>query len=204
MRRSGYPLEDLLRDILRFLILDTLIIVPFYFMGRYFVRKTLEPVAENIDTMSHFIHNAGHELKTPLAIISGNLQILRESKHEETELINESIDTIHAMSDSLDGLLELSNVKKSGEIDEIQLHDAFLLECEKEKTNIDKKKLSISLEIPKEATIRMNKKHFSILFGNLLRNAIIYNKEAGNIKIRQNGNYLSIIDTGIGMDEKQL
>jgi two-component system sensor histidine kinase CiaH len=112
LRKSGYPLEDLLRDILRFIILDILIIIPFYFMGRYFVRKTLEPVEENMSAMSHFIHDAGHELKTPLAIISGNLQILRESKKPDSTLVEESIKTIHDMSGALDGLLELSNLKK--------------------------------------------------------------------------------------------
>lgn len=36
-RKSGYPIDDIIRDILRFLALDILIIMPFYFMGRYFV-----------------------------------------------------------------------------------------------------------------------------------------------------------------------
>jgi hypothetical protein len=38
IRKAGYPIDDILRDILRFLALDLLILVPFYFMGRYFVR----------------------------------------------------------------------------------------------------------------------------------------------------------------------
>lgn len=50
--------------------MDITILLPFYFMGRYFVREILEPVEANMDAMSHFIHDAGHELKTPLAIIS--------------------------------------------------------------------------------------------------------------------------------------
>ncbi len=101
MGKRGYPLEDLLRDILRFLAMNTIIVLPFYFMARYFVRKTLEPVEENMNAMSHFIHDAGHELKTPLAIISGNLQILRDSKKPEKDLIENSIATISSMSDSL-------------------------------------------------------------------------------------------------------
>lgn len=204
IRKSGYPLEDILRDILRFLVLDILIILPFYFMGRYFVRKTLEPVEENIDSMSHFIHNAWHELKTPLAIVSGNLQILRESTKWEQELIGESIDTIHAMSDSLDGLLELSSVKKSWKTDSIQLYDAFQGELEKEKALIEQKNLTYTIHIPKESTIKMDTKHFSLLFGNLIRNAIIYNKKGGEIFISQKDNTITIRDTGIGINEKNL
>lgn len=110
-KKSGYPLDDIMRDIIRFLIIDILLLLPFYFIGRYYVGRTLEPVAENIDTMSHFIHDAGHELKTPLAIVSGNLQILRDSKVADKDLIEESITTIHSMADSLDGLVELANLK---------------------------------------------------------------------------------------------
>ena len=110
-KKSGYPIDDILRDAVRFLLINISLIIPFYFIGRYFVRRTLVPVAENIDTMSHFIHDAGHELKTPLAIISGNLQILRDSKKNDTEIIEESISTIYSMSDSLDGLVGLANLK---------------------------------------------------------------------------------------------
>lgn len=96
-KKSGYPLEDILRDITRFLIMNILLIVPFYFIGHYYVRRTLRPIAENIDTMSHFIHDAGHELKTPLAIVSGNLQLLRDSNLNDKSIIEESITTIHTM-----------------------------------------------------------------------------------------------------------
>jgi signal transduction histidine kinase len=50
----------------------------------------------------------------------------------------------------------------------------------------------------------MDPKHFSLLFGNLLKNAIIYNKNGGSITIKSDGKSLSISDTGIGMDEGEL
>ncbi len=100
--------------------MDFAILIPFYFMGRYLIRETLAPVEANMNTMSHFVHDAGHELKTPLAIVSGNLQILRDSKNPEKGLIEENIATILSMSNSLDGLLELADIKKSGKIEHIE------------------------------------------------------------------------------------
>lgn len=44
IKNGGYNLDDILRDILRFLALDILILVPFWFLGRSFVREILEPV----------------------------------------------------------------------------------------------------------------------------------------------------------------
>jgi signal transduction histidine kinase len=204
LRKSGYPIEDLLRDILRFIILDILIVVPFYFMGRYFVRKTLEPVEENMSAMSHFIHNAGHELKTPLAIISGNLQILRESNKPDSTLVEESIKTIHDMSDALDGLLELSNLKKWEKIETLNILDAFREEITKEKSEITKKQLEVIIEIPQDETVIMDRRHFSLLFWNLLRNAILYNKTRGEIRISYSDNTISVKDSGIGIEEKNL
>lgn len=102
-RKSGYPIDDIIRDILRFLALDILILIPFYLMGRYFVRETLSPVDDNLDSMQHFIHDAGHELKTPLAIVSGNLQIMRDTqKLTDPSLVEDSISAISLMASNLD------------------------------------------------------------------------------------------------------
>lgn len=196
-RKSGYPLEDILRDILRFLAMDVLILIPFYFMGRYFVRETLAPVEANINTMSHFVHDAGHELKTPLAIVSGNLQILRDTKKIETDIIEESIATIHSMSNSLDGLLELVNLKKAENIETIDIRKSIEEIIEIRKKEIEDKKLNITLDIAKNSKLSMNPHHFTILISNLLGNAIRYNKDSGDIFISHKNNTLSIKDTGI-------
>lgn len=81
----------LMRDVARFIVLNFLVLIPLFYMIRLYIRRVLRPVRENIDTMTHFVHDAGHELKTPLAIISGNLQILRDSPKMDYELIEESL-----------------------------------------------------------------------------------------------------------------
>lgn len=201
-RRSWYPLEDIFRDILRFLAMDFAILIPFYFMGRYLIRETLAPVEANMNTMSHFVHDAGHELKTPLAIVSGNLQILRDSKNPEKGLIEENIATILSMSNSLDGLLELADIKKSGKIEHIEVWKTIEEIIETRKREIESKNLSVILDIAKNAKISVNPHHFHILFSNLLQNAIRYNKDGGEIYISWKNNLLSIRDTGIWMNEE--
>jgi signal transduction histidine kinase len=39
--------------------------------------------------MHDFIHNAGHELKTPIAIIDSNLQLIKQTKKFDKELVKE-------------------------------------------------------------------------------------------------------------------
>lgn len=89
------------RDIWRFLLLDMALILPIWFFMQRYIRKTLLPVQENLDTMTHFVHDAGHELKTPLAIMSGNLQILRDSPKMDYELIENSLETIDTMNETI-------------------------------------------------------------------------------------------------------
>lgn len=105
--KDRYPLEALLADIWRFLILDILIILPFYFLGRSFVRRALAPVRENMLSMESFIQDAGHELKTPIAIISSNLQYLRDTPERDPEVLEQTLAAVIRLTDLIDGLIEL-------------------------------------------------------------------------------------------------
>ena len=177
IRKSGYPIDDIIRDIFRFMMMNIFILLPFWFLGRHFVREILKPIGMNMDVMSQFIHDAGHELKTPLAIISGNLQILRDMKGKDPELIDTSISTIYSMSDSIDGLVELSNLKLPKKRENINLLSHIEEIIKIYQSDLDKKNITTSLKIPNTLSIQMEPKHFSILFSNLLKNAITYNKE---------------------------
>jgi signal transduction histidine kinase len=44
--------------------------------------------------MNDFVHNAGHELKTPLSVIDSNIQLIKESKIYDEKMINELKDEI--------------------------------------------------------------------------------------------------------------
>ncbi len=41
--------------------------------------------------MSDFIHNASHELKTPISVISSNLQLIKATKNYDEELVLDSV-----------------------------------------------------------------------------------------------------------------
>lgn len=182
--------------------MDILILLPFWLMGRYFVRQTLKPVVENMDAMAHFINDAGHELKTPLAIISGNLQILRDSKKPEEDIIETSIKAIGSMGDSLDGLLELTRITLPKIKSPIPLLESIEEIVELFRKEIDDKKISLEIKVPKTTKISIDRKHFSILFSNLVENAIRYNSIGGSIEVSYVSGTLSIKDTGIGMTEE--
>lgn len=194
--RPRINLHTMQRDAIRFLLLDMLLILPLWFLMRFHIRRTLLPVRENIDTMTHFVHDAGHELKTPLAIISGNLQILRDSPKMDYELVESSFDTIDAMNESISGLLELADLKipeKNKKTNILPIVESEIFRAK----NI--KNVTIENNLTKDFYVSASEKHLSILIRNLLENAIKYNKENGRVMISSEKNIFTIRDTGIGM-----
>jgi signal transduction histidine kinase len=68
------------------------------------------PVEKNFDDMNDFIHNAGHELKTPLSVIDSNIQLLKESKTYDEKMIDELKNETTKLNSLLDSLINLNDI----------------------------------------------------------------------------------------------
>ena len=77
-----------------------------------FSKRILKPMIENIEKQRQFITNAGHELKTPLAVIKADVDVLELTVGED----NEWIESIKSQSDRLNtlirNLLNLANTEE--------------------------------------------------------------------------------------------
>ncbi|MBQ3285553.1 MAG: HAMP domain-containing histidine kinase [Ruminococcus sp.] len=88
-----------------------MITVVFYFLSK----RIVKPFEENSRMQKQFITDASHELKTPLAIISANAEVLAYKTGE-----NEWIDNITAQVDRVSGLVnELLTLNRLEEVEEI-------------------------------------------------------------------------------------
>lgn len=63
-------------------------LIAIYFISRFFANRSIKPIKETFDRQKQFIADASHELKTPLAVISTNADVLL-SNSEDT-IINQS------------------------------------------------------------------------------------------------------------------
>lgn len=194
---TNYSVDGLIQDMLRFLIMDLIILIPFFFVARLYVRETLEPVRENMDTMTHFVHDAGHELKTPIAIVSGNLQFIRDTNTHNPELITESLRVIDDMNDSIQSLLELADVKLPDKLERVSLYTLIEYECENLSDSYPD--MSVSNTVSETASVYGCEKHISMVLRNILENAMKYNTPKGTVTVSYHKNTLTIQDTGIGM-----
>lgn len=195
IKELSYSLEDYFWDVFFFFLVTLCFSIVFYYIWIFFVDKNLKPVEESLSDMNDFIHNANHELRTPIAVISSNLQLLNATKSYEPDLILDSMNEIKRI-DNL--ILELSNfsdihsVSPSIELDIQNEVQEIVAEYQKE---IDGKKIKVNFKLIKNTTIKANKEYFYMLFSNLLRNAIKYNFESWEINIILDKNKISISNT---------
>ncbi len=197
-----YPFWDFLLDIGLFLFVMLFFSLPLFFIISYFVNRTLKPVEENMKDMQDFIHNAGHELKTPLSVMHGNLQIAQELKSYDASLSSEMIHEVEKMNQLIEWLVELTNINSWTEMDSFFLYDEIKEIVDTYDKKLKERNIECSINQQGHTKIQANKGYFYILFSNLFLNAIKYNSQNGKIIITIKRNSLSLQDTGIGIENK--
>ncbi|USN59188.1 MAG: hypothetical protein H6767_03760 [Candidatus Peribacteria bacterium] len=88
-KKLHYSFEDYISDILVYLFVSLIFGALIYYAGKRFVDEAFTPVEENIRDMKQFVHHAGHELKTPLSVMDGNLQLLTQEKKYSAQMFKE-------------------------------------------------------------------------------------------------------------------
>ena len=148
--------------------------------------RVLKPITENIRKQKQFVTNAGHELKTPLAIMTANLDVLEIEVGEENEWIQSTRNQVTRLNSLIKSLLSLSqyedsSIKNENEFEIFNLNELIKEELENFKAmslgkNIvfcDNDVVLLKTEIE---TIRQ-------LIGLFLDNAIKYTPEGKDINI---------------------
>jgi signal transduction histidine kinase len=70
-------LSSILFDLLKFFILSVIFSGLIYYLMIRFINRLFKPVEGNIEEMEDFVHNVGHELKTPLANMQSSLELAK-------------------------------------------------------------------------------------------------------------------------------
>jgi two-component system phosphate regulon sensor histidine kinase PhoR len=171
--------------------------------------KELEKVRQD------FVANVSHELRTPLTTIKGYAETLLEGALKE-EVAFPFVQVIKRQSDRLakivEDLLTLSKIESK----EFQLKiETFpLSELIEDVLNFiqeaaEKKKITISLELPASLTVKADRNYLEQILINLIDNAIKYGGEGGKIiisaiQINQIEIEVSVRDNGIGIPKEDL
>lgn len=144
----------------------------------------LRPFYRNTQKQKEFITNASHDLKTPLAIISANAEVLQMTM-DDNEWINNIINETKDMNKLIDNLLTLA---KSDEVGKklpkciFNISDLVNDTVHSFEERYLKKRINVDINVN---DINYNGNEFETrqLISLLLDNAIKYSPENGNIKI---------------------
>lgn len=150
-----------------------------YFVALFLANATINPIEKNNEKLKSYNHNLAHEIKTPLAVIYSNLELLE--LYFDKESIFSSKKEIKNIQEIIDNLLFLSENSNLWETSKISL-----------KSLLSKYENIAKITYKKDFVLNWNKILLERLLENLVNNALKYKKEKSNIFIKLDKSCLEI------------
>lgn len=179
----------------------------------YEINNLLKRLEISFDKVTQFSSDASHELKTPLTIIRGEIEItLRKlrSPHEYQLTLNNCLDEVLIIQQTVDNLLYLAQTDEQNELfrEHVYLDEIILESIEGLKSLAKLKKVQIYSEIKSVSTIIGNSKLLKIAINNIIKNSINFSHKNSHILInsyvKDEWVYLTVEDFGIGISQTDL
>ena len=148
-------------------------------------RRAIRPIAENMERQRQFVTDAGHELKTPLAIILANTEAM-ELTGGETRYSRNIRSQVTRLSGLTQNLLTLARIDESSvppDLTELPFSQLALESLEMFREPASLKNIRMEEEIPEGLCLRANRQQMSQLLSILLDNAVKYCPEGGRIAL---------------------
>jgi len=181
--------------------------------------RSLNAMIGRIETafahVNQFSSHVAHELKTPLAIVKGEMELaLRETRSpdEYQRVITISLEEIDRLVRIVRDLLLLARLDYSPDVFSFETFDlsAFLAEIHEHSSILaEPKSLEIHLDVPASPVwVRGDAAHLRRLFLNLIHNAVKFTPEKGRIRVAlsaEDGNArVTVSDTGRGIPPQDI
>ncbi|GAA0091297.1 HAMP domain-containing sensor histidine kinase [Paraclostridium bifermentans] len=158
-----------------------------------------------------FIATISHELKTPITIISGQLEgmIYNIGKYKDRDTyLQKSYDSTQELKTLVEEMIQVSKfeiLEKKSESKEFDLNSLINKLIKRQMYLIEEKKLKLDVKYQGEIFINADEERIAKAINNLINNAIKYSPENADLLIRlykKENAILEIENTGITIDEK--
>ena len=156
-----------------------------------------------------FIANVSHELKTPLAVIGNYATMLQrpgiteEEKNEYAKAISEAARRLAQLITNILKLNKLENQQIFPQLDEYDLGEQLCESLLQFEDVWERKGLEIETDIQEDVRIRSDAELLSLVWNNLISNAVKFTPEGGTIglSLKTQGNQVivAVSDTGCGI-----
>ena len=192
--------EKLKKDVLLIVLLSISVIIALAFiLSRLFMR----PIRQKIKQIEDFVHDTAHELNTPITALSMSVsRALKKEAYDEKILKNISIST-KQLFDIYNTLSYLSFESKQEEATVLDVCSVLTKSIEYYKELAQSKKIEVIVEC-EDFNYKIDEVKLTMLFGNLINNAIKYSHANSKIEISFINGIFKIKDFGIGIQADKL
>ena len=159
-------------------ILSILSILSIYIIGKKISKTIVKPVEETFEKQKQFISDASHELKTPLAVIEANADVLEnEVKNNKwIQYIQNEIESMNTLINELLTLTKIENIDNMRELKQINLSKELEIIVAMFESMAYEKEVIIKSNIKKNIETKANKEDIEHIVSTLLDNAIKHTK----------------------------
>lgn len=179
----------------------------------YVLNQMMDRIAEVFKKEKQFISNVSHELLTPIALLKNKLENLLQNESLDDNAVDKiagSLKTLDMLKKIINNLLLISRIDNNQyeANEEINLKEIVADLQEDLQDRIEDREIEFVNKMQSNFVFTGNKTLIHILVYNLVTNAIKYNKPNGSIIIEdgfvEEDYFISVKDSGIGLDESQL
>ena len=182
------------------LIFGVVVLVLFFFLARFLAKKIVAPLEESYQKQRQFISDAGHELKTPVSVVSANAELLSRELGDNQWLQNIQYEN-GRMGMLVSQLLELARTENVTPLMELvdfsRLVAGEMLPFE---SVAFEKGLVLNSNITNGIAVEGNSTQLKQLTSILLDNAIRHSKPDGEVRLTLTKDHgiteLSVINKG--------
>ena len=178
-------LESMRSFLLSSLVISGLGIILIFFLVVFLSDFALKPVIESYEKQKRFITDAGHEMKTPLTVISANAEII-EMESGESQWIEGIKSQVSKLASLTEKLVVLSKMEEGIklEMSEFSVSEAFYDTCAQYKSIAMSKGVKFELVIPENVYMVGNEVELRRCITLLADNAFRYVNEGGDVLVK--------------------
>ena len=195
----------LLVSILVFLLMEGVV----FALTMILTKRAMRPMQETFERQRQFISDAGHELKTPLTIISANVDILHDEIGENKWLsyIQSQAERMRVLVGEMMNLTKLEMGDKQKDFVDFSLSEAVSGAALPFEGQAFEQEKQLQLDIQDGIRYHGNPDQIKQLVGIFIDNALKYSEEHGQIRVTlqqaQNKKVLKVYNTGKGIPESE-
>ncbi len=165
-------------------IIGLILLILIYVIAKKIASLIVKPVEETFEKQKQFVSDASHELKTPLAVIEANADVLQD-KSGENKWITYIQNEVQSMNKLVNDLLTLAKMEetKGNNYHKFDLSKEIQMSTAVFESMMFEKKIKLETNIQEKIEFNGDKEDIKHILSILLDNAIKHTNEEGKIVV---------------------